>query len=237
MTNFTVTEKEIGEYQQAQPFPHIVIDDFFPPQLLNGVLDDFKNHSDWGWDNSDYSKEYQVNKYFSPWDEDGHKRLPINTNLILNYLNGPDVVGMLEKLTGIESLIADQTFLGGGMHRIDSGGKLSIHADSRKSSSTGNYRRINLLLYLNKDWNKEWGGSLQLWDKDMKTMIQDIQPLFNRVVIFNTGSDTYHGHPHSLNTPSGISRISLALYYYTKENPDTQETNVTSAVWKDTPVE
>ena len=144
---------------------------------------------------------------------------------------------MLEKLTGIESLIADQTFLGGGMHRIDSGGKLSIHADSRKSSSTGNYRRINLLLYLNKDWNKEWGGSLQLWDKDMKTMIQDIQPLFNRVVIFNTGSDTYHGHPHSLNTPSGISRISLALYSYTKENPDTQETNVTSAVWKDTPVE
>jgi glycosyltransferase involved in cell wall biosynthesis len=144
---------------------------------------------------------------------------------------------MLEKLTGIEGLIADPTLLGGGMHKIESGGKLSIHADSRKHTINGNYRRINLLVYLNKDWNKEWGGSLQLWDKDMTTMVQDIQPLFNRVVIFNTGADTYHGHPHPLNTPNGMSRISLALYYYTKENPDTEENSITSAVWKDEPVE
>jgi len=71
----------------------------------------------------------------------------------------------------------------------------------------------------------------------MITMVQDIQPLFNRVVIFNTGADTYHGHPHPLNTPNGMSRISLALYYYTKENPDTEENSVTSAVWKNEPVE
>ena len=160
MINFTVTEKEINEYNQAQPFSHIVIDNFLPPSILNGV-----------------------------------------------------------------------------MHKIDSGGKLSIHADSRKHAVTGNYRRINLLVYLNKNWNSEWGGSLQLWNNDMTTMVQDIQPFFNRVVIFNTGGDTYHGHPHDLNTPEGVSRISLALYYYTKENPDTNENNVTSAVWKDVPSE
>ena len=237
MINFTVTEKEINEYRQAQPFPHMVIDDFLPPSLLNGVIDDFRSHSNWGWDNSDYSKDHQVKKFFSPWNNDGDTTLPINTKLILNYFNSPDVISILEKLTGIEGLIADPTLLGGGMHKIDSGGKLSIHADSRKHAITGNYRRINLLVYLNKDWNKEWGGSLQLWDKDMVTMVQDIQPIFNRVVIFNTGADTYHGHPHPLNTPSGTSRISLALYYYTKENPDTEENSVTSAVWKDAPVE
>jgi glycosyltransferase involved in cell wall biosynthesis len=233
MINFTVTEKEINEYNQAQPFPHIVIDNFLPPSILNGVIDDFKNHNNWGWDNSDYSKDHQVKKFFSPWNNDGDATLPINTKLILNYFNSPDVISMLEKLTGIEGLIADPTLLGGGMHKIESGGKLSIHADSRKHAVTNNYRRINLLVYLNKDWNKEWGGSLQLWDKDMTTMVQDIQPLFNRVVIFNTGADTYHGHPHPLNTPNGMSRISLALYYYTKETPDTDENNVTSAVWKD----
>jgi len=233
MINFTVTEKEINEYNQAQPFPHIVIDNFLPPSILNGVIDDFKNHNNWGWDNSNYSKDHQVKKFFSPWNNDGDATLPINTKLILNYFNSPDVISMLEKLTGIEGLIADPTLLGGGMHKIESGGKLSIHADSRKHAVTNNYRRINLLVYLNKDWNKEWGGSLQLWDKDMTTMVQDIQPLFNRVVIFNTGADTYHGHPHPLNTPNGMSRISLALYYYTKETPDTDENNVTSAVWKD----
>ena len=237
MINFTVTEKEINEYRQAQPFPHIVIDDFLPPSLLNGVIDDFRNYNNWGWDNSNYSKDHQVKKFFSPWNNDGDTTLPINTKLILNYFNSPDVINMLEELTGIKGLIADPTLLNGGMHKIDSGGKLSIHTDSRKHTITGNYRRINLLIYLNKDWNKEWGGSLQLWDKDMTTMVQDIQPLFNRVVIFNTGADTYHGHPHPLNTPNGMSRISLALYYYTKENPDTEENSVTSAVWKDAPVE
>jgi Rps23 Pro-64 3,4-dihydroxylase Tpa1-like proline 4-hydroxylase/glycosyltransferase involved in cell wall biosynthesis len=237
MINFTVTEKEINEYRQAQPFPHMVIDNFLPPSLLNGVIDDFRNYNNWGWDNSNYSKDHQVKKFFSPWNNDGDTTLPINTKLILNYFNSPDVINMLEKLTGIKDLIADPTLLNGGMHKIDSGGKLSIHTDSRKHTITGNYRRINLLIYLNKDWNKEWGGSLQLWDKDMTTIVQDIQPLFNRVVIFNTGADTYHGHPHPLNTPNGMSRISLALYYYTKENPDTEENSVTSAVWKDTPVE
>ncbi len=237
MINFTVTEKENNEYSQAQPFPHMVIDNFLPPSLLNGVIDDFQNYNNWGWDNSDYSKDHQVKKFFSPWNNDGDTTLPINTKLILNYFNSPDVISMLEKLTGIESLMADPTLLGGGMHKIDSGGKLSIHADSRKHTINGDYRRINLLVYLNKDWNKEWGGSLQLWDKDMTTMVQDIQPLFNRVVIFNTGADTYHGHPHPLNTPNGMSRISLALYYYTKENPDTEENSVTSAVWKNEPVE
>ena len=237
MINFTVTEKEINEYNQAQPFPHIVIDNFLPPSILNGVIDDFRNHNDWGWDNSQYSQQHQVKKFFSPWNENGSNTLPINTKLILNYLNSPETISMLEKLTGINGLIVDPTLLGGGMHKIDSGGKLSIHADSRKHAVTGNYRRINLLVYLNKNWNSEWGGSLQLWNNDMTTMVQDIQPFFNRVVIFNTGGDTYHGHPHALNTPEGVSRISLALYYYTKENPDTDENNVTSAVWKDVPSE
>ena len=237
MINFTVTEKEINEYNQAQPFPHIVLDNFLPPSILNGVIDDFRNHNDWGWDNSQYSQQHQVKKFFSPWNENGSNTLPINTKLILNYLNSPETISMLEKLTGINGLIADPTLLGGGMHKIDSGGKLSIHADSRKHAVTGNYRRINLLVYLNKNWNSEWGGSLQLWNNDMTTMVQDIQPFFNRVVIFNTGGDTYHGHPHDLNTPEGVSRISLALYYYTKENPDTNENNVTSAVWKDVPSE
>lgn len=237
MINFTLTENEINQYGNDTPFPHIVIDNFFPPSILNGVIDDFRNHNDWGWDNSDYSKNHQVNKFFSPWNDDGHKKLPINTKLILNYLNSNEIIRMLEKLTGIEGLIPDPTFLGGGMHKINSGGKLSIHADSRKHSITKNYRRINLLVYLNKEWDSQWGGSLQLWDKEMKTMVQDIQPLFNRVVIFNTGSDTYHGHPNSLNTPEDVSRISLALYYYTKENPDPEDNRITSAVWKDAPTE
>jgi Rps23 Pro-64 3,4-dihydroxylase Tpa1-like proline 4-hydroxylase/glycosyltransferase involved in cell wall biosynthesis len=235
MINFTLTENEINQYLGGQPFPHIVIDNFLNPSIINPLIKEFNEFQNWGYDNSNYSKNHQVNKFFFPWSNSNDLIFPENVEKILNYLNSQEFIETLEKLTGINGLIADPTFLGGGMHKIDSGGKLSVHIDSTKHSVTENYRRINLLVYLNENWDENWGGSLQLWDKDVKNLIHDIQPLLNRAVIFNTGSDTYHGHPHPLNTPYGVSRYSLALYYYTKENPNITENSVTSAVWKNTP--
>jgi hypothetical protein len=237
MINFTLTENEINQYKNGQPFPHIVIDNFLNPSLIKPIVKEFNDFQNWGYDNSDYSKNHQVNKFFFPWSNSNNILFPENIGKILHYLNSQEFIQTLEKLTGINGLIADPTFLGGGMHKIDSGGKLSVHIDSTKHSVTENYRRINLLVYLNENWDENWGGSLQLWDKDVKNLIQDIQPLLNRAVIFNTGLNTYHGHPHPLNTPNGVSRRSLALYYYTKENPNIVENNVTSAVWKTIPVD
>ena len=237
MINFTLTEKDADKYQKSHPFPHIVIDNFLKDSLLNEVINEYKNYDNWGWDNSEYSENHQVKKFFAPWNKEGYKTIPKNTKQILDYFNSPEFIDILEDLTGIKGLIADPTLLGGGMHKIESGGKLSIHADSRKHTDTGHYRRLNLLLYLNDEWDDKWGGSLQLWDKNMENAVQEIQPILNRVVIFNTGVDTYHGHPHPLNTPEGVSRMSLALYYYTEENPDTEDSSVTSAVWKDIPVD
>ena len=236
MINFTLTEKDIDKYQTAQPFQHIVIDDFLKDSLLNEVLNEYKDYDDWGWDNSKYSENHQVKKFFAPWNKEGYTTIPKNTKQILDYFNSPEFINILENLTGIEGLIADPTLLGGGMHKIESGGKLSIHADSRKHIDTGYYRRLNLLLYLNEEWDEKWGGSLQLWDKNMERAIQEIQPILNRAVIFNTGVEAYHGHPYPLNTPEGVSRMSLALYYYTKENPNIEDNNITSAIWKDIPV-
>ena len=88
MINFTVTEKEINEYKQAQPFPNIVIDDF-------------RNYNNWGWDNSNYLKDHQVKKLFSSWNNDRDTTLPINTKFISNYFNSPDIISVLEKLTGL----------------------------------------------------------------------------------------------------------------------------------------
>lgn len=76
-------------------------------------------------------------------------------------------------------------------------------------------RRINVLIYLNKNWKKNYGGYLELWDKKMRKKVLSTQPIFNRCVIFNTDSDAFHGHPDPLNTPENITRKSLALYYYT----------------------
>jgi Rps23 Pro-64 3,4-dihydroxylase Tpa1-like proline 4-hydroxylase len=73
---------------------------------------------------------------------------------------------------------------------------------------------------LNKDWKTEWEGHLQLWDKDMTNAVVNVEPLFNRAVIFTINDDSLHGHPVPLNTPENVSRNSIALYYFTEENPD-----------------
>ena len=76
-------------------------------------------------------------------------------------------------------------------------------------------RRINVLIYLNKDWLENYGGQFEIWSKDMKECHKRIIPSFNRCVIFNTSSDSLHGNPEPVAHPHGISRLSIALYYYT----------------------
>jgi glycosyltransferase involved in cell wall biosynthesis len=201
------------------------------------MVNEFKTYEDWGYDNSKHSMSHQVNKFFSPWSiENGISTVPEITKTLLLYMNSPEVLRKLERLTGIDNLIPDPNYLGGGMHRIDSGGKLSVHADFMLNDVTRNFRRINLLIYLNENWETEWGGSLQLWSDDMSQMVREIEPIFNRAVIFNTGEKTYHGHPHPLNTPEGISRYSIALYYYTEEREGyDKSTSFSGAQWKEIP--
>lgn len=76
------------------------------------------------------------------------------------------------------------------------------------------------MLYINPVWKDEWGGALDLWDETMTSCYQSIQPRFNRMAMFNTTSESYHGHPDPLASPEGTERISIALYYYTEDRPD-----------------
>jgi len=143
------------------------------------------------------------------------------------------VLQFLERLTGINGLMGDPSLLGGGVHKINRGGKLGVHADFNVHFRTQLHRRINLLLYLNKDWNAEWGGDLELWEKDMSKCCIKVAPVFNRAAIFNITDDAFHGHPHPLNTPENVSRYSLALYYYTVDRPEHEKAPWHPVVWKD----
>jgi Rps23 Pro-64 3,4-dihydroxylase Tpa1-like proline 4-hydroxylase/glycosyltransferase involved in cell wall biosynthesis len=235
--NFPSNEEKFLEYQSSLPFPHTVIDNFLPEWMAKKIVEEFKTYEDWGHDPSKYSSQHQINKFFSPWSlEKGISTVPDTTKFLLQYMNSAEVLRKLENLTGIQNLIPDPNYLGGGMHRIDSGGKLSVHADYMVNEVTKNFRRINVLIYFNPEWDPEWGGGLQLWEEDMSKMSKEIQPLFNRAVIFNTGEKTYHGHPHPLKTPEGISRYSIALYYYTEEREGyDRETSFKGAQWQEIP--
>ncbi len=202
-------EELSGTYCFAEPFPHIVIDNFLPLPFIEEIY-------------SLFPTEKLADDKFSENEYGGlHKRqvLPESCEQkirsIFHFFNSAPVLQFLEGLTTIDSLIGDPYFNGGGFHEIFKGGKLGVHADFRINEQLHLNRRINMLIYLNKNWDPDFGGNLELWDKEMKAKVDSVAPLFNRCVIFNTDADSYHGHPDPLNTPNEITRKSIALYYYT----------------------
>ena len=116
----------------------------------------------------------------------------------------PDFVGYLEELTGIEGLIPDWSMDGGGLHQTLRGGHLNIHADFSTHHDHANWaRRVNILLYLNPEWPQEWGGKLELWNSDMTECRDRVTPAGNRMLVFSTTLDSFHGHPDALTCPRG----------------------------------
>ena len=232
MINFSLSKHLKTQYATEYPFPHTVIDNFINEQFLNKAVNDLQ-YVDWGNDDGEEKDTNQVKKLFSPYIVGMWDNMPEHVTNLLNFLNSREVLKFLEELTGIPDLIPDREFYGGGIHRILPGGKLSVHADYNFHPITKLHRRVNLLLYLNKNWEEEWGGDLQLWNKDMSMCVKKILPIFNRAVIFNITSDAYHGHPGLLKSPEGVDRLSFALYYFTETRPENDITEPHMAVWKE----
>ena len=206
-------------YRTAQPFPHIVIDSLFPDEALEAVLHDFPTPEGMQWASFNNPRERKLGYYFAISSvSDRIKRF-------LWEMNGPEMLSFLEKLTGIDGLIPDPYFGGGGLHQILPGGFLKIHADFNRHPKLRLDRRLNVLIYLNKDWREEWDGHLELWDAAMKSKQKAILPLFNRTVIFSTTDGSFHGHPSPLACPAGFTRKSVSLYYYTNGRPSAEESS------------
>lgn len=200
------------KYQQVKPFPHIVIDNFLPDFILNNILTEFPKADEIEWQKfANKSERKLANRH--------EKNMGDYTRALLYQLNSSTFIDFLENLTSIKGIIPDPHFQGGGLHQIEKGGYLKMHVDFNRHTELNLDRRLNLLLYLNKDWQEEYGGYLELWDKEITKCEKKILPIFNRLVIFTTTDFTYHGHPEPLTCPEGWTRKSLALYYYTNGRP------------------
>ena len=117
-------------------------------------------------------------------------------------LSSERFVSFVSEVTGIPDLHADDVMDGGGLHRSLPGGFLNMHSDfSAHHSKPGWRRRVNLLLYLNPEWQPEWGGALELWSKDMQRCVTRVEPKANRILLFTTDADSFHGHPEPLRFP------------------------------------
>ncbi len=214
-------EQAKKSYQNAHPFPFGQFDDFLAPPAARRAMESFPKVQDSGWIHYVHvnEKKHGLNKM---------DLLPPFIQEVIRQLNSDAFVGLLSNLTGIDGLKADPTLEGGGLHQSQRGGYLNIHADFTVHPHKRNWqRRVNLLVYLNEGWQPEYKGDLELWTRDMKACAQKISPVFNRVVIFNTDHDSFHGLPEAIQCPEDMTRKSIALYYFTeeKERPKKRATN------------
>lgn len=220
-----IAESAHATYANANPFPHVVFDNFFDPALLDRILSEFPKPGEIAWQRFDNEQEIKLasaaESSFGP-----------TTRLLLYHLNSITFLDFLGKVTGIQNLIPDPRFDGGGLHQIVRGGKLAVHADFNKHPSYGLDRRLNALLYLNKDWREEYGGHLELWNRDMTRCEYKVLPVFNRFMVFGTTDFTYHGHPEPLQCPAGMTRKSLALYYFSNGRPASEVTGEHSTLFR-----
>jgi hypothetical protein len=209
-----------GCYTIADPFPHVVLDDFLVPSAAQRAREEFLPADPEGWINYLHVNE---RKYANADPETWGPTL----RSVAQQLCSPPFVRFLSELTGIKGLVPDESMHGGGLHQSLPGGFLNIHSDFTVHPQRRDWRRrVNLLLYFNEEWPSDYGGELEFWSADMKTRVKAIAPLGNRVVIFNTDPDSFHGHPDPLRCPPGMARQSMALYYFTvEEDPPVRATD------------
>jgi hypothetical protein len=200
-------------YRNADPFPNIFFKNFFNEDMLNEVLEEFE----------DLDKGETL-KFNSPNEvklaSKGENRFGPKAKAFVHYLNSEPFLLFLQELTSIdETLVPDPYLEGGGFHQTKAGGFLKIHADFNKHRLTKLDRRLNILVYLNKDWKDEYGGHFEMWDKDMKDCVKKVAPEFATMAMFSTTDFSYHGLPNPLTCPPDRSRKSIALYYYSNGRP------------------
>lgn len=200
------------KYIAAEPFPHIVIDDALHPKIMERVTKAYPGPNDVPW--FKYDNVFENKLAYNKIEE-----FPEALHHLCYSLNSPTYVEWLEILTGIPHLSPDDGFRGGGLHCMERGGKLDIHADFNIHPDTGLHRRVNSIVFFNKYWDDDWGGRLEFWDDNMSRCVQQIAPKYNRMVIFNVTDKSYHGLPEPICCPKGMLRKSMAWYYYTKDRP------------------
>jgi hypothetical protein len=220
---------ERERYEVARPFPHAVIDGLFPDEVLDAVVAEFPP-PDPRWRHFDDANQRKFGA--------GHVEVDMGpaTRNVMAELNSATFVGFVQELTGIaEPLLPDPHLRGGGLHQVLPDGYLEVHADFNRHPLYGLDRRVNVLVYLNRDWNTSWGGQLELWDRAMARPEQRVDPVFNRTVVFSLSDTAYHGHPHPLRCPAGQARRSLALYYYSNGRPPAEQSDPHSTLFQRRP--
>ncbi|MCC5637237.1 2OG-Fe(II) oxygenase [Nostoc sp. CHAB 5844] len=214
MINYELLERNIDKYarsfQEAKPHNHLIIDGFLEPDIAMQAYQVFPKMEE-----MDTLKDI---RQYKAQDPDISKFNFIFSEIIFEHLQSPRLLKILSQITDIPNLKADPKLYASGLAQGANGSFLNVHIDNSSHPVELWYRRLNLLVYLNPYWTEEKGGHLELWTPDMSESVA-ILPIFNRMLIFATDKQSWHGHRQVI-TPDGDTRKSINIYYFTEESPD-----------------
>ena len=198
------------QFQQAEPYPHVIIENFLKRPMAEKLLREFPSVEDMRA-SSAFSGVAEKKSQLSDIE-----KMPKLFQGVFKDLMSSEFRSFVSQISGIKPVLPDPDLTGGGLHQGGDGSFLDIHADFNKHPKTGKYRRLNILIYLNKNWKESYGGYLEIWDKDMKSCVKSVAPVFNRCLIFATDKQSHHGYP-VMHLPPGVTRKSMAAYYYSDQ--------------------
>lgn len=202
------------QFRSAQPYPHMVIDNFLAPGEAERIAQSYPSFEQASAEGFVFNFVNEQRKI----QITDTKKFPDPVRQLNDAISSPQFLADLEYITGIPRLSADEQLVGGGMHLTGAGGRLDVHVDFNLIEDRKLFRRLNILLYLNPVWNEAWGGHIELWDKDVRTCQYRCVPALNRCLIFQTSDISYHGVAR-VTAPPEMVRQSFAAYYYTREAP------------------
>ncbi|MDE2238944.1 MAG: 2OG-Fe(II) oxygenase [Rhodospirillales bacterium] len=209
-------------YQNASPYPHLVLEELFPADELRNILNEFGNSSSCRW------REYQTalqNKRGTA----ANTTLPPKTQDYFNFLYSGPFIRFLSRITGIKNLIPDPELHGAGMHEVGSGGRFQIHVDFLKHPRTGLRNRLAVITYLNEKWTEEDGGALELWQLTPPRRVTTVLPVFGRTVIMEQSEVAAHGHPAPVREQR--LRRTIIAYFYTADMPIKSENDTLATTY------
>lgn len=218
--------------QTAKPFPFIAVDNFLRPEAAEAILKAFPSFED----------ALKVGRTFDAVNEKFKVQVTDKAKFaepiaqLNEELASQEFLDLMSYVFNIPHLLPDDKLVGGGIHETGPRGHLDVHVDFNLIEDRQLFRRLNILIYFNKEWQDSWGGNIELWDKEVKVCHQSFSPIFNRCVVFETSEISYHGVT-AVQCPAGMSRKSFAAYYYTKDAPADWSGHKHSTVFKARPNE
>jgi Rps23 Pro-64 3,4-dihydroxylase Tpa1-like proline 4-hydroxylase len=198
------------QFENAVPYRYLVLEDFLQESVATALYENFPGIDHLNVKRKSLNEDKSEDYHFERWH-------PVFSRL-RDAIASDEWCAIMNDITGIDGLHTTSDSLGSGVHQGKNGSYVDVHLDVNMNPKTGLWRRINLLIYLNKKWQPEYGGDLEIWDKEMTQCFKKVSPTFNRAVIFLTDDNSPHGYS-KINIPEGESRKSFYTYYYTLPEP------------------